>query len=378
MPSVVTDQDRLHLQRALELAEGGRGQVSPNPLVGAVLVRDGEPIGEGFHAQLGGPHAEVAALNDCRAKGHDPLGATLYVTLEPCAHQGRQPPCTGAILAASLARVVIASEDPSEKASGRGPGILRDEGVEVELANGQEAAVARLLNQPFRKHTRTGRPLVLLKSALSLDGRVATAGGDSRWISGAASRALVHRWRAECDAVCVGIGTALADDPLLTARPATADADVRQPTRVVFDSEARLPLGSRLVGSIGEAPLVVIASPAAASERADALRSAGADLIVCDGDPPARVAAALAELGRREITSLLLEGGPTLAGSFLDAGEIDELRLFIAPIVLGGAGARPLARGEGAALIADATPALAMDWERSGEDLLVRARLREW
>jgi diaminohydroxyphosphoribosylaminopyrimidine deaminase / 5-amino-6-(5-phosphoribosylamino)uracil reductase len=378
MPNVITDQDRLHLQRALELAEGGRGQVSPNPLVGAVLVRDGEPIGEGFHAQLGGLHAEVAALSDCRAKGHDPSGATLYVTLEPCAHDGRQPPCTGAILAASLARVVIASEDPSEKASGRGPGILRDEGVEVEFANGQEAAVARLLNQAFRKHTRTTRPLVLLKSALSLDGRVATAGGDSRWISGEASRALVHRWRAECDAVCIGIGTALADDPLLTARPATDGADLRQPTRVVFDSGARLPLGSRLVGSIGEAPLVVIVSPAAAGERTGALQRVGADLIVCDGDPPARVAAALAELGRRQVTSLLLEGGPTLAGSFLDAGEIDELRLFIAPIVLGGAGARPLAGGEGAALIADATPALAMETERSGEDLLVRARLREW
>jgi diaminohydroxyphosphoribosylaminopyrimidine deaminase / 5-amino-6-(5-phosphoribosylamino)uracil reductase len=377
MPNVVTDQDRLHLQRALELAEGGRGRISPNPLVGAVLVRDGEPVGEGFHAQLGGPHAEVAALDDCRAKGHDPSGTTLYVTLEPCAHHGRQPPCTGAILAAGVARVVIASEDPSEKASGRGPGILRDEGVEVELANGQEAAVARLLNQAFRKHTRTTRPLVLLKSALSLDGRVATAGGDSRWISGEASRALVHRWRAECDAVCVGIGTALADDPLLTARQPTAGADVRQPARVVFDSEARLPLGSRLVGSIGEAPLVVIASRAA-GERADALQRAGADLIFCDGDPPARVAAALAELGQREITSLLLEGGPTLAGSFLDAGEIDQLRLFIAPIVLGGAGARPLAGGEGVALIADARPVLAMDWERSGEDLLVRARLREW
>jgi diaminohydroxyphosphoribosylaminopyrimidine deaminase/5-amino-6-(5-phosphoribosylamino)uracil reductase len=377
MPNVVTDQDRLHLRRALELAEGGRGRVSPNPLVGAVVVRDGEPIGEGFHAELGGPHAEVAALDDCRAKGHDPAGATLYVTLEPCAHHGRRPPCTGAILTARLARVVIASEDPSEQASGRGPGILRDEGVEVELANGQEATTARLLNQAFRKHTRTTRPLVLLKSALSLDGRVATAGGDSRWISGEPSRALVHRWRAECDAVCVGIGTALADDPLLTARPATGAAP-RQPARVVFDSQARLPLSSRLVGSIAEAPLVVIVSPAAAGERTEALRGAGADLIVCDGDPPARVAAALSELGRRQVTSLLLEGGPTLAGSFLDAGEIDELRLFIAPIVLGGAGARPLVAGEGAALIANATPALAMDTERSGEDLLVRARLREW
>ena len=378
MPNVVTAEDRLHLRRALELAEGGRGKVSPNPLVGAVLVRDGEPIGEGFHARLGGPHAEVAALDDCRAKGDDPAGATLYVTLEPCAHQGRQPPCTGAILAAGIARVVIASEDPSEKASGRGPGILRDEGIEVELANGPEAAAARLLNQAFRKHTRTGRPLVLLKSALSLDGRVASAGGDSRWISGEDSRALAHRWRAECDAVCVGIGTALADDPLLTARAPTVGADSRQPTRVVFDSGARLPLGARLIGSIDQAPLVVIVSPAAPAERVQALRKAGAELIVCDGTPPARVAAALAEFGRRRIISLLLEGGPTLAGSFLDAGEIDELRLFIAPLVLGGAGARPLAAGEGAARIADATPALAMEAERSGEDILIRARLREW
>src|SRR5919109_880548 len=230
MPAVVTEQDRVHLRRALALAEGGRGRVSPNPLVGALVVHDGEPIGEGFHERLGGPHAEVAALEDCRARGNDPAGATLYVTLEPCAHHGRQPPCTGAILAAGVARVVIASEDPSEKAGGRGPGILRDEGVDVGFADGEEAAAARLLNQPFRKHARTGRPLVTFKAAASLDGRVATASGDSRWISGAASRQLVHRWRAESDAVAVGIGTALADDPLLTARDADA---ARQPARIV-------------------------------------------------------------------------------------------------------------------------------------------------
>jgi diaminohydroxyphosphoribosylaminopyrimidine deaminase / 5-amino-6-(5-phosphoribosylamino)uracil reductase len=380
MSAVVTERDRVHLRRALALAEGGRGRVSPNPLVGAVLVRDGEVIGEGLHAQLGGRHAEVAALEDCRGRGHEPTGATLYVTLEPCAHRGRQPPCTAAILGAGVARVVIASEDPSEKASGRGPGILRDEGVEVKLATGDEAAAARLLNQAFRKHARIGRPLVLLKSAVSLDGRSATARGDSRWISSETSRALAHRWRAEFDAVCVGIGTALADDPLLTARdlePAP-EAPPRQPTRVVFDSEARLPLSARLVESIAMAPLLVFASPAAPAERSRALQEAGAEVVVCDGDPQARVEAALAELGRREITSVLLEGGPTLAGSFLDAGEVDELRLFIAPIVLGGTGAKPLAGGRGAALVADATPALAMDWERSGGDLLIRARLREW
>jgi diaminohydroxyphosphoribosylaminopyrimidine deaminase/5-amino-6-(5-phosphoribosylamino)uracil reductase len=360
------------------LAEGGRGRVSPNPLVGAVLVRDGEVIGEGFHAQVGARHAEVAALEDCVARGNEPTEATLYVTLEPCAHHGRQPPCTAAILAAGVARVVIASEDPSEKASGRGPGILRDEGVEVELANGEEAAAARLLNQAFRKHARTGRPLVSLKSAMSLDGRVASFRGDSQWISGETSRGLVHRWRAACDAVCVGIGTALADDPLLTARDVGATPPARQPTRVVFDSQARLGLGSRLVASIAEAPLIVFASPAAPAERTSALQRAGVEVVVCDGDPPARVAAALAELGRREITSLLLEGGPTLAGSFLDAGEVDELRLFIAPIVLGGAGAKSPVGGRGAALIAEATPVLTMGWERSGQDLLVRARLREW
>jgi diaminohydroxyphosphoribosylaminopyrimidine deaminase/5-amino-6-(5-phosphoribosylamino)uracil reductase len=375
MPAALTAQDRLQLRRALELADQGRGRVSPNPLVGAVLVGDDERIGEGFHAELGGPHAEVAAIDDCRTRGLDPAGSTMYVTLEPCAHHGRQPPCVGAILEARIARVVIASEDPSEKASGRGPGILRDEGVEVDLADGPEAAAARLLNQAFRKHARTGRPLVVLKSALSLDGRVATRAGASKWISGEASRRLAHRWRAESDAVCVGVGTALADDPLLTARDL---AEARQPTRVVFDSEARLPLSSRLVDSIGAAPLMVIAGPAAPAERTDALKAAGAEVIVCDGDLAGRVVGAVTELGRRELTAVLLEGGPTLAGAFLDAGEVDELRLFVAPIVIGGAEAKPLLTGRGAATIAEATPALAMDAERSDGDLLVRARLREW
>jgi diaminohydroxyphosphoribosylaminopyrimidine deaminase / 5-amino-6-(5-phosphoribosylamino)uracil reductase len=381
MPNVVTDQDRLHLQTALELAERGRGRVSPNPLVGAVLVRDGEPIGEGFHAQLGGPHAEVAALDDCRARGHDPSGATLYVTLEPCAHHGRQPPCTDAILAAGIARVVVGCEDPTEKASGRGPGILRDEGVEVGFADGAEAAAARLLNQAFLKHARTGRPHVVYKAAISLDGHTATVGGDSRWISGAASRALAHRWRADMDAVAVGIGTAVADDPLLTARDLDPEAggesaQVRQPARVVFDSGARLPLDSRLIGTLSEAPLIVVTEAGAPADRVAALRDAGAEPLVVEGDGPQRVRAALAELGRRGVNAVLLEGGAQLAGSFLAAGEIDELRVFIAPVLLGGG--RPLLAGEAAQTIAAGERPLAIEWERSGEDLLVRARLREW
>jgi diaminohydroxyphosphoribosylaminopyrimidine deaminase/5-amino-6-(5-phosphoribosylamino)uracil reductase len=372
---VATDQERLHLRRALELAAGGHGRVSPNPMVGAVLTREGQVIGEGFHAELGGLHAEVVAIEDSRRRGLDPAGATMFVTLEPCAHHGRQPPCVDAILDAGIARVVVASDDPTEKASGRGPEILRGAGVAVDFVEGEEADLARLLNQPFRKRARTGRPVVALKSAVTLDGRVATAGGDSQWISSEASRLLVHRWRAESDAVCVGIGTALADDPLLTAREV---GTLRQPTRVVFDSEARLPPDSRLIASIGQAPVVVIASPAAPEDRVRALEAAGATVVICDGEPPDRVRAGLAELGRRDIASLLLEGGPTLAGSFLDAGEIDELRLFIAPMVVGGMLARPLIAGNGAMVLPDATAAKTMEWERSGDDLLIRARLNEW
>lgn len=375
MPDTATAEDRAHLRRALELAERGRGRVSPNPVVGAVIVRDGEVIGEGHHSELGGVHAEVAALADCRERGNDPAGATMYVSLEPCAHHGRQPPCTDAILAAGLGRVVVAAEDPSEKASGRGPGILRDEGIEVTFADGPEAAAARLANQAFRKHARTAKPLVTLKAAVSLDGFIATASGDSRWISGPASRAQVHRWRAEADAVAVGIGTALVDDPLLTARD-VEEPPSRQPARVVFDSHARLPLESALVRSLDEAPLYLIVRAGSSPERVEVLRAAGVEVIEVPGDQRPGVGAALAELGRREITSLLVEGGAELAGSLLDEGEVDELRLFVAPLVLGGG--RPLASGRGAAAIAQAQRPLATDWERSGDDMLVRARLREW
>jgi diaminohydroxyphosphoribosylaminopyrimidine deaminase/5-amino-6-(5-phosphoribosylamino)uracil reductase len=380
MAAAITEQESAHLRRALELAEGGRGLVSPNPLVGAVIVRDGEPVGEGFHAELGGLHAERAALEDARERGVDAVGATMYVTLEPCAHQGRQPPCTEAILEAGIGRVVYASEDPTEKASGRGPGMLRDGGVEVELAQGSEAAAARLLNQPFRKRARTGRPLVTYKAAMTLDGRVAAPGGDSRWISAVESRELVHRWRAECDAVAVGIGTALADDPLLTAREGAAEAPARsQPTRVVLDSRARLPLDSALVQSIDEAPLIVVCAPEAPSTARTALERSGAEVVAAPGrDRAARLAAVLDELGRREIQDLIVEGGPTLAGALFDAGEIDELRLFVAPVLLGAGEARALLEGEGASRIAEGVRPLALSHEPVGEDLLITARLREW
>src|ERR671928_760898 len=189
------ERDARHLNRAIQLAAEARGMTSPNPLVGAVVVKSGRVIGEGFHAAAGNPHAEREALAAC---SEDPAGATLYVSLEPCCHHGRTPPCTDAIVEAGIARVVVASDDPTDKANGRGLGILRDEGVAVDVVNGEIAAAARMLNQPFRKHARTGRPLVILKAAMTLDGKVATSTGDSRWISGEASRARAHRWRAEC------------------------------------------------------------------------------------------------------------------------------------------------------------------------------------
>jgi diaminohydroxyphosphoribosylaminopyrimidine deaminase / 5-amino-6-(5-phosphoribosylamino)uracil reductase len=373
-----TDTESAHLRRALELAEGGRGRVSPNPLVGAVIVSpSGEVIGEGFHARAGELHAERAALEDCRARGGDAGGSTMYVTLEPCAHTGRQPPCSEAILEAGIGRVVYASEDPTEKASGRGPGMLRDGGVEVELASGPEAAAARLLNQPFRKRARTGRPLVTYKAAMTLDGRVAAPGGDSRWISCATSRELVHRWRAQCDAIAVGIGTALADDPLLTARPEEGGAG--NPIRVVFDSMARLPSGSALLESIADAPVIVVCSPEAPTADRRRLEKAGAEVLVAPGsDAPGRVVSALDELGRRDVQDLLLEGGPVLAGAFFDSGEIDAVRLFIAPVLLGAQGAPSPLEGVGASRIADGCRPLAVEHETVGEDLLVSARLREW
>ncbi|MBA3327130.1 MAG: bifunctional diaminohydroxyphosphoribosylaminopyrimidine deaminase/5-amino-6-(5-phosphoribosylamino)uracil reductase RibD [Solirubrobacterales bacterium] len=371
---LTTKADAEHLERAIELAANGLGGVHPNPLVGAVIVRDGVVLGEGWHAEHGGPHAEIHAIAACGDA--DLAGATMYVSLEPCCHEGKTPPCTDAILAAGIGRVVAASDDPSDKAAGRGLGILRDEGVEVDVAAGELARRARLVNQAFRKHARTGRPWVLFKSAMTLDGKVATRTGDSRWISDESSRARAHRWRATVDAVVVGIGTALADDPQLTAR---VDGVHHQPRRVVFDATARLPLTSQLVAAAPELALTVVVSRAAPRSATEALEMAGADVIVASGaNEPDRVHSALEQLGAAGITAILLEGGPHLAGAFLDAGEIDEVRLFLAPLLLGGSAARDPLEGEGVERISEALRALTLDCERVADDLLVSARLREW
>ena len=372
--STLLATDHEHLDRAIDIAAHGRGATSPNPLVGAVIVKDGAVLGEGWHAELGGPHAERAAI--AAAGGADLRGATMYVSLEPCCHTGRTPPCTEAIIAAGITRVVIASDDPTDKAAGRGPGILRDEGIEVVFADDELAGKARRLNQPFRKHARTGRPWILFKSAMTLDGKVATRTGDSKWISGEDSRRLSHHWRAEVDAVAVGIGTALADDPQLTAR---IEGVTRQPRRIVFDSEARLPLDSQLVKGAAEVPLTVVVTRAAHRSAVDGLEIAGADIIVATGaNEPDRVRNALVQLGAQGVTAILLEGGPHLAGAFLDAGEVDEIRLFVAPVILGGSSARDPLEGEGAERIAQAIRALSLECGRVADDVLITARMREW
>jgi diaminohydroxyphosphoribosylaminopyrimidine deaminase/5-amino-6-(5-phosphoribosylamino)uracil reductase len=319
----VHPDDLRHLERCLELAELGARTAAPNPMVGCVLVRDGAVIGEGWHERPGSPHAEVIAL----AAARDASGATAYVSLEPCAHHGRTPPCSEALIAAGVARAVIAAIDPDARTNGRGIERLRAGGVEVELARGDIERRARRQNAGFRTLVRLGRPHVTYKAAVSVDGRVAAPGGEPRWISSPQSRALVHEWRARSGAVAIGIGTALADDPALTARDCVPPA-ARQPLRVVFDRAARLPVDSALVQSVGEGPVAVVCNPGAPG--IPDLAAAGVEVIEASA-----AGLALAELGRRGVAAVLLEGGPTLAAALRGDDLVDRLALFVAPLVLG-------------------------------------------
>jgi diaminohydroxyphosphoribosylaminopyrimidine deaminase/5-amino-6-(5-phosphoribosylamino)uracil reductase len=367
----VSDAERDALARARELALRGRGRVSPNPLVGAVVLRDGETVAEGWHEGPGLPHAEAAALS---AAGEAARGATLVCTLEPCSHHGRTPPCAAALVAAGVGRVVIGATDPLERDRAQGREVLRAAGIEVAVANGADAEACAELNAPFLTWALTGLPHVTLKLATSLDGKVATAGGESQWISGPESRALVHRWRADHDAVGVGLGTAIADDPRLTARD--VEGPVRQPARVVFDSAARLPLRSALVHGAPEERLIVLAAADAPPERVAALEAAGAEVAALAGGPAQRVAAGLRALGERGIQSLLVEGGAELAGALVAADAVDRVAWFLAPMLIGGREAPSPLGGAGAPSLALAPRLTGVIAERVGGDILVTGRLR--
>ena len=362
------DFDILYMTRALELAARGQGFVEPNPMVGCVIVRDGEVVGEGWHRRYGQAHAEVEALT---VAGPRAAGATMYVTLEPCCHFGKTPPCSKAVIAAGLRRVVIAREDPFPAVSGGGVAELTSAGIDVEV--GVCGSQAQELNAPYEKLIRTGRPWIIAKWAMTLDGKIATRNGDSKWISSPASREIVHAIRGRVDAVMVGRGTVAIDDPMLTARPAGA----RIATRVLLDTGASVPLGSQLVKSARTAPVLVVVGPQADEAQCRQLEQAGCEMFRCrEKTPSARLSEVLDELGRRRMTNVLVEGGGQVFGSLFDAGEINEVHVFVAPRLIGGDGAPTPIAGAGLGRMSQALDVDQSRWQQIGGDLYLHGRLR--
>ncbi|MER3490631.1 MAG: bifunctional diaminohydroxyphosphoribosylaminopyrimidine deaminase/5-amino-6-(5-phosphoribosylamino)uracil reductase RibD [Meiothermus sp.] len=369
--------DETYMQQALELAARAIGRTSPNPPVGCVLVREGEVVGWGFHPRAGEPHAEVLAL---RQAGERARGATAYVTLEPCAHDGRTPPCAQALIEAGVSRVVVATIDPNPQVRGRGLEQLARAGVEV--ATGVLKDPAERQQEAFRHWITHGEPFVVFKTALSLDGKTATAAGDARWVSGEAARERVQLLRDELDAVVVGVGTVLADDPWLTCRLSTDAVPgriPRDPVKVVFDTQAKTPPQARLFapGPRGEAARVLIlCAEGADPARVEGLRRVGAEVVPLECGPDGRLGldGALQALGARGLTGLLLEGGSQLAGSFLDAGKVHKVVAFIAPKLVGGRGPTPVA-GKGVLQMSQARPLERVRVELLGSDVLVEGYL---
>lgn len=358
--------DAWHMRRALELAARGRGQVEPNPLVGCVIAHGAEIIGEGWHRRYGGSHAEIEALE---VAGQRAAGATVYVTLEPCCHFGKTPPCTQALSAAGVRRVVAALADPFPAVSGHGAAELIAAGIDVQL--GLLEAEARQINAPYLKLLATGRPWVIAKWAMTLDGKIATRTGDSRWISGEPSRRLVHELRGRVDAILVGAATAVVDDPLLTARP----PGPRMATRIVVDSRALLSSASQLICTARDIPVLVAAGPEASAADRRRLEAAGCELLVLPGvKREQRLDELLIELGRRRLTNVLVEGGGRLLGSFFDLRQIDEVHVFVAPRLVGGESAPSPLAGDGIATVNQALSVTNLEWQRLGTDLYASGR----
>lgn len=359
--------DRHFMTRAIELAQRGRGHVEPNPMVGCVLVRDGAIVGEGWHQRFGGPHAEIEAL---AAASDSARSADAYVTLEPCCHEGKTGPCSQALIEAGVARVVVGCQDPNPQVAGKGLDELRAAGVSVET--GVLAEQTAELIAPFAKLVTIGQPWVIAKWAMTLDGKLATRTGSSQWISGEASRAVVHQLRGRVDAILVGRGTAEQDDPLLTARP----PGPRTATRIVLDSAARLSPNSKLAQSTDQGPLLIAVSQDAPADRRKQLEACGAEIVELPGDDHAvRTTALLDELGRRQMTNLLVEGGPKVFGTLQDLGAIDEVHVFIAPKLVGGASAPSAIAGVGLAEMTTALQLRSPTIETLGDDVYLTGRV---
>lgn len=359
--------DRQWMALALELAAGGAGNVEPNPLVGCVIVRNDEEIGRGFHAEFGGPHAEIAALDDCPT---DPAGSTVYVNLEPCCHHGKTPPCVDRLIQAGIARVVVAHRDPFPAVNGGGIEQLEQAGIQVDTGILEPAA--RHLNAPWLKRVVTGRPWVIGKWAMSLDGKIATCSGDSKWISGEASRREAHRMRGQVEAIAVGSRTALLDNPLLTARPAGS----RIATRVVIDSGLILPADSQLATTTDLAPTVVITGTGADPDKVTRLEDQGCQVVTVDGaDRARRLDQGLLELGRRQVTRVLVEGGGGLLGGLFDLGQIDEVCVFVGNRIVGGGEAPGPVAGSGFQRIAESLQLTDLRHQSLEDDVLIRGRV---
>jgi diaminohydroxyphosphoribosylaminopyrimidine deaminase/5-amino-6-(5-phosphoribosylamino)uracil reductase len=359
-----------YMLRALELAGRARGLTRPNPMVGCVIVRGGAVAGEGFHQRAGAPHAEVMAI---REAGKETLGADLYVNLEPCCHHGRTPPCTEAIIKAGIGRIYAAMEDPNPRVSGRGGGILSRAGIPVTY--GMSAERAGRLNETYLKHVRTGLPFVFIKSAVSLDGKTATRTGDSRWITGEEERTVVHDMRNGADAILVGIGTVLADDPRLTTR--IPGGKGRNPDRVVMDPLLRIPHRAKVLTQGGEGKTIIVTTAQASGERAEKLRKLGAEVLVMKKQGQfIDMKELMAILGKRGVASVMIEGGSEVAASALSAGVVDKVVYFIAPTIIGGKEAPGAVGGEGVSSLRDAISLWNLSYTPVGKSIMVEGYLR--
>lgn len=361
------ERDETYMRRALELAARGAGWVNPNPMVGAVIVKDGRVIGEGWHERFGQLHAERNALADCARRGEDPAGATAYVTLEPCCHHGKTPPCTEALIEARVARVVIGSSDPNPLVAGKGCEMLREHGIEV--AGPVLESEALKLNEPFFHFITTGKPLVILKYAMTMDGRIATRTGESKWITGEEARANVHRDRGRYAAIMVGRGTVEADDPLLTCRIEGG----HNPTRVVCDSRLSIPLDCQLVQTASEVP-TIIATCNADPDAAHPYEDAGCEVLVFPAHS-VDLQALVAALGERKLDSLYIEGGATLAAAALEAGIVDRVHTYVAPKLFGGREAPGPLGGAGVEHPADCVRLVNTEVRRLGDDYLFESEV---